>query len=291
MRKVRVEHASEGSKLSEALRNKDGTIFLQKGVILNSYLIRRLKSHGYNHLYVENDSIANIKMIDSMVKKTRIQADTFINQFAKVAIQNDSMWLYPVERVVYNILDEIIENKDLVLHLANLGSHDTYTLEHCINVTILSLIIGQAFNYSQNHLYELGMGVFLHDIGKVFVPPNILNKSGKLTEDELIKIKKHTWHGFYLLASSSKIPEAATIVALQHHERFDGTGYMQGLKDSDISEYARICSVADVFDALSCNRPYRRAMPLTKVIKHLTEEKGKHFDPQIVDIFIENFRV
>lgn len=129
----------------------------------------------------------------------------------------------------------------------------------------------------------------LHDIGKLGVPDAILNKPGKLTDDEFEIIKNHPGIGYAMLLHSSRdILKAAAIIAYQHHEKWDGTGYPRGLRGADIHIFGRIAALADVYDALSSDRIYRRTWPHADVVTWISQQKGKHFDPDLVDIFMEN---
>ena len=129
----------------------------------------------------------------------------------------------------------------------------------------------------------------MHDIGKIAIPDSILNKPSKLTLDEFELMKTHTTLGYVMLNSSTKqLLKAASIIAHQHHEKWDGSGYPQGLKGEQIHIYGRITAVADVFDALSSSRAYKDSWTDYSIFKMFKDEKGKHFDPKIVDIFFEN---
>ncbi len=129
----------------------------------------------------------------------------------------------------------------------------------------------------------------MHDIGKVGVPDSILNKPGKLTQDEWIIMQKHTDLGYEIFKNSQRtLLKTAAIIAHEHHEKYDGTGYPRGLSGEDIHIYGRITAVADVFDALGSERCYKKAWPDEKIFALLREERGKHFDPKLIDIFFEH---
>jgi putative two-component system response regulator len=130
----------------------------------------------------------------------------------------------------------------------------------------------------------------LHDTGKIGIPDAILLKPGKLDEKEFQLMKEHTTIGGLMLEDGEKYPIIATgkIIAMQHHEKYDGTGYPKGLKGEDIHLHARIVAIADVFDALSSKRVYKDAFPLEKTLKIMEEGKATHFDPELIDLFINN---
>ena len=166
---------------------------------------------------------------------------------------------------------------------------DAETGAHISRVSRYSLILSESLGQSQDMKELLFMAVPLHDIGKLGIPDSVLLKPGRLSPKEVEEMKQHTSIGYEILAnSSSKYLKAGAVIAVSHHEKFDGTGYPKGLKGNDIPVFGRIVSIADVFDALTSKRPYKEAWPFDKAVDFIREERGKHFDPVIVDIFIEN---
>ena len=129
----------------------------------------------------------------------------------------------------------------------------------------------------------------MHDIGKIAIPDAILNKPGKLTNEEFEIIKTHTQKGHDMLGISNRpLFKVASQIALTHHEKYDGTGYPNSLKGEDIPIFGRITALADVFDAIGSDRCYKKAWEMEKVLEFIKEQRGKHFDPKLVDIFFDN---
>jgi HD-GYP domain-containing protein (c-di-GMP phosphodiesterase class II) len=163
------------------------------------------------------------------------------------------------------------------------------TANHVRRVAAYSALLGEKYGLSTEDIALLQAAAPMHDIGKIGIPDAILNKPGKLTEAEFEKIKHHTVIGQRILHTSDrKLMSSARAIALQHHERWDGTGYPCGLKGEGINLLARICALADVYDALSLGRVYKPAWPKEKVLRFIREEWGGMFDPRIVDLFFEN---
>jgi HD-GYP domain-containing protein (c-di-GMP phosphodiesterase class II) len=150
-------------------------------------------------------------------------------------------------------------------------------------------LIGQALGLSKEDMNDLGAGGMLHDVGKLKIPLSILNKDGKLTDQEFAEMKSHPTYGYEILSKSRGISERARMIALQHHEKFQGGGYPKRLKGNEISLFARICAVADVYDALTTDRPYRVAMSPYEAMKILNAGIDNHFDPKILTAFIRKF--
>ena len=147
------------------------------------------------------------------------------------------------------------------------------------------------FKDSTNHdMRALGVGFFLHDVGKVGIDPSIITKPGKLTSDEMQEMKRHPSLGYKLLHETRQLTEEAKTIVLQHHERIDGSGYPKGLCGGDIHVYGRICSIADVYDALTSDRPYRKRMPPFTALKIMQDEMIHHFQKDLFQKFVLMFK-
>lgn len=164
------------------------------------------------------------------------------------------------------------------------------TGNHVRRVGEYARLLGSLCGLSDKEVDMLHMAAPMHDIGKLGIPDAILNKPGKLTESEFAVMKGHARIGYDMLKGSEmEMVKAAAIIALQHHEKFDGSGYPNGLVGEDIHIYARITAIADVFDALGCSRVYKEAWPLEKIIAYFEEAKGQHFDPSLVELFFAHW--
>lgn len=165
------------------------------------------------------------------------------------------------------------------------------TGNHVKRVAAYSYILALGYGLSQEEAMLLRDVSPMHDIGKIAIPDNILNKPGKLTDNEYDVMKNHTLIGQQLLGSSQrKLLRTAAIISEQHHEKWDGSGYPHGLKGEDIHIYGRITAVADVFDALSAERVYKPAWKIDRILALFREERGKHFDPNVIDVFFEKLQ-
>lgn len=163
---------------------------------------------------------------------------------------------------------------------------DKETEGHSRRVTALTMQISAKFSIPQDELTHIRRGVLLHDIGKMGVPDQILKKTGLLNDEEWAEMRKHPQYAYDLIYPINYLRPALDI-PYSHHEKWDGSGYPRGLKGEQIPLSARIFAVVDVYDALSCDRPYRAAWPRTDVINYIIDQAGKHFDPQVVDAFLE----
>ncbi len=180
--------------------------------------------------------------------------------------------------------------KEIIFTMGMIGeSRSKETGNHVKRVAEYSYILALGLGMSVEEAELLKMASPMHDIGKVAIPDSVLKKPGKLTEEEFDIMKAHTTIGYGLLKNSHRhILQTAAIVAYQHHEKWNGKGYPNGLKGEEIHIYGRITAIADVFDALGSDRVYKQAWELDRILNLFKEERGHHFNPQIVDVFIEN---
>jgi len=180
--------------------------------------------------------------------------------------------------------------KDVIFTLGTIGeARSKETGNHVIRVAEYSYLLAKKMGLEEEKSQLLKLASPMHDIGKVGIPDNILNKPAKFTPEEFEQMKRHTLIGSNMLKNSNrKILKASAIIAQEHHEKWNGQGYPNGLKGEEIHIYGRITAVADVFDALGSDRCYKKAWDLERILTLFKEERGKHFDPVIIDIFLEN---
>jgi len=188
---------------------------------------------------------------------------------------------------VSEMVKSIFRNKDAMISLTRLKSFDEYTFTHCVNVTALSIALARELGFSKQEVDTVGFGAMLHDIGKVFVPDEVLNKPGKLDPDERLEIQKHTIHAKDLLEKRGDIPETAINMAWEHHERIDGLGYPEGKVGRQIQKESWLISIVDVYDALTSARVYKPGMPAPQVLSILKSKSKEEFRHDYVDKFVE----
>jgi putative nucleotidyltransferase with HDIG domain len=177
---------------------------------------------------------------------------------------------------------------DVCNRLAEVKSHDEYTFVHTVNVGILSAALGEAVGMKPNQVFDLILAALLHDVGKQRTPLTILNKPGQLDATERKQMEMHPVTGAAMLFERQGVPDVAPIVAFEHHANVDGTGYPRLKRTGRPHMASQIVHVADVFDALRTNRPYRAAMEDARVRQILVEGAGKAFDPALVELFLEH---
>jgi putative nucleotidyltransferase with HDIG domain len=189
---------------------------------------------------------------------------------------------------VQDCVHSILRNSDALLWMSKIRNQDEYTAEHCLNVCILAIAFGRHLGMSEGDLEKIGMCGLLHDVGKMRIQPEILNKPASLNDKERDIMRAHATHGRNLLMASPGIPNSTIDVAYSHHEKVDGTGYPRGLNAAGISELAKIIAIVDAYDAMTATRCYSPSIPSTEALKIIFKDRGTHFDDRLALEFIKS---
>ncbi|MFW6303561.1 MAG: HD-GYP domain-containing protein [Candidatus Sumerlaeota bacterium] len=195
------------------------------------------------------------------------------------------------KQAIGGMVDMVLNDDETAFSLLRISDHDFYTYTHSVNVGIYSISLAkELYRDDKSHdMQELGAGFFLHDLGKVRVEPEIINKPGRLTDEEIAKMRRHPYQSYKILKETSTLTEECGVIAMQHHERHDGTGYPRKLKADEIHDYGRICCIADVFDALTAERSYKKALPRFQALQLMRDEMLDHFEPEMFERFVRLF--
>ncbi|HHU76116.1 MAG TPA: HD-GYP domain-containing protein [Firmicutes bacterium] len=269
MRKVPTRMLQAGMKIARPIYDSSGNLLLNSGIVLKREYIARLQSMLIPSVYIEDKLIPDIAIEDVIQEETRQEAMNLLKATQNAVNNGHSEKdaheaFFVASKELYNVLDDIIQqllgNPDLIVNLTDIRTADNDTFAHSVNVAVLALISALAMGFTRSDLKKLGMGAFLHDLGKIKIPPSILNKQEPLLPEEFSIIKKHPRDGYELVKSQYLIEPSSCAVVLQHHERINGKGYPRNLKGEEIHTLTKICSIADVYDALTAERPYRSAL-------------------------------
>lgn len=189
---------------------------------------------------------------------------------------------------ISEIVDLIISDDATASALLEITSYDYYTYTHSVNVGVFSVLLAKSLyrNSDAHNMHELGAGFFLHDIGKVRIDSAIVNKPGKLTDEEMKVMRTHPYQGYLILSEANQLTEECKVIVMQHHERQDGTGYPRKMKGEDIHPYGRICCIADVYDAITAERSYKKGMNTFNALKLMKEQLMNHFSQEIFEAFV-----
>ncbi|MBG7619429.1 HD-GYP domain-containing protein [Herbaspirillum sp. AP02] len=192
--------------------------------------------------------------------------------------------------LVEEIASSVVKSPSGMLSVLRLKLVDEYTYLHSVAVCALMVALGRTLGLDEAACREAGLGGFLHDVGKAFIPHELLNKPGKLTDEEFTQIKKHPELGYKYLSQDPNVPDYARDVCLHHHEKMDGNGYPQALRSGSISLYSRMAAICDVYDALTSDRPYKRAWDPAEAISTMATWTG-HFDRAMFLAFVKTLGI
>lgn len=278
--------------LGRNLYGRLNELLLSKGHVLSPAEILRIKIMDFESVYIGEsifDDLTNtMGLISETLRDNAVHAARGF--FFEVDRQNPAAsreGVHKLENIVSNMIDEITCNPGATISMNDLRSFDDYTFYHSVNVTVISIILGISMGLGSVGLHKLGLAAMLHDIGKIFVPKDLLNKKEKLGPGEFDKIKSHCVRGSEYLKDKLAIPYESALAALSHHEKYNGSGYPYGIKGNRIPEFAKIVAVADVFDALTSDRPYRKAYPMSEAVEYVMGESRNCFAPEVVEAFMK----
>lgn len=297
MRLINLDSCKSGIKLGKSIYSESGKVLLAEGTELTDKLIGKLKKYNVSTIYIEDDESEGIEIVEAIPEELRVEAITVIKEgFHTLTDLNSSRpnvqgmiksgrAIRSFQKIFKDILNCLTENKTAINLLATTKISDHYVYNHCVNVSIYACQLAIENGLPLKNIEEIGLGGMLHDLGKLYVSSEILNKPGKLTDEEFEQIKKHCEIGFDILRKVHEIPLPVAHCALQHHERIDGLGYPRGLKGDEIHKYAKILSVADVFDAVTSSRAYRSAMLPHQGLELLYTGAGTQFESNQIQLF------
>ena len=278
---------------AQSIYNPLGASYLTKGMELSPTYIERLEKAGFDGVTVTSlDPKLKLAPPDDIVQeKTRISAIQNVATAFHSVEENGTFDPAPLQGISENILQDIIAQQKNLVQLTDIRLHDTYTFAHSVNVAILSSLLGVLLKLSREEQLKLTLGGLLHDIGKITVPYEILTKAGHLTYDEWSVMQGHPEAGRQRLKKMFPNDTLLSTIALQHHEHIDGSGYPNHLKGEQIHRYGRIVAIADVYDALTSVRPYKRAYTPSVAHRLMATCSPGHFDLDLLKLFFDNVAI
>ncbi|MGD8573230.1 MAG: HD-GYP domain-containing protein [Gammaproteobacteria bacterium] len=321
--KVNVDELSEGMYVSKLDRPWTDTPFLFQGFRIESgQEIDELKQHC-QYVFVDQDKSTGIgaslssaswqnTIVDSTTTtapncaaptsnefrhhmkhalKVHANAKSYINKIMADVRGGRQVNIREAKSLVSSLAKDIVENPTALMWLTQLKDRDEYTSIHSLNVCILALFFGRSLQLDNGQLNELGLGALMHDIGKLRVPLEILNKPGRLTDEEFDIMKQHAAHGYELLKTRSELTQASLDVIQHHHERIDGNGYPFGLVDEQIGLYSKIVKIVDVYDAVTSKRVYQAEVPPYHALNCIYSDRNSAFDESLVQQFLKHMGI
>lgn len=213
-------------------------------------------------------------------------AQNYIDELLDKVAKGHELPLEEARTIVRNCISSINSNPNAMFWLTRIRHRDAYTAEHCVRVGILTITFGRFIALDVNQLETVGLCGILHDVGKMRVPLEVLNKPGAFTPDEWDIMRAHPELGFELLSSDHQLEPDVLQAALSHHERLDGKGYPHALEAHSINQFTRMVTIVDAYDAMTSDRVYREGLPTSDALAILYKHRGKQFDEPLVESFI-----
>lgn len=291
MRYVPTNCLRSGQQLAVNLALDNNRVFLRNGIVLTQPLINRIKEIGFQGAYIDDDISKDLMSANIISDEIKIKAKNEIKSlFTNTENNNDAsvnLNMTKLKSVMESMVDQIIKNRRMMVNIVDLRTFDDYTYSHSLNVALLSVVMGAALQMDTRSLRELATAALIHDIGKVFINKTIVNKPQKLTIQEFAEMKMHSEKGYQYLRRYNRLSTLIMRGVLEHHEKYNGDGYPNGLSGDHISIYSRIICVADVYDALTSDRPYRGALIPSEAFEYIMGGFNTQYDPEIVKVFIQ----
>lgn len=299
MKTVFLKDLSPGMHVGMDVYNIQNQLILPKDTVLTTDIIERIQTYDipYVKITVEEEETIN----PNLSYLERLKRTKKFKEFRREFLQN----IAGIEDEFNDVVtkhtplkaDKLLERTASLFSktdgtnifgmLRNMRDYDDSTYVHCLNVSLLCNVMGQWLNFSESDLETLVLAGLLHDIGKLTIPDSIIKKPGKLTKEEFDIIKTHPIKGFEILRDQS-LPEPVKYAALMHHERCDGSGYPYGLPYEKINRFARLVSIADVYDAMTATRVYRNSLSPFTVVDVFQNEGLQKYDPECILVFLEH---
>jgi len=316
MQKVHVDDLEVGDYVLKLDAKWIDTPFIKhKFVIKDKNTINKLKKSGIEHVYLEKKASSVIREVveerqeDVKEIAEKVTSDFSINlndyKTSKEIYQQSISIIHnvmedvragklfnsnAVKHVADKLVDLTLKNKGVMASIAKLKSYDDYTFQHSMNVSVFATSLAKHMGLGLNDIKTLAISGLLHDIGKMLVPAEILNKPGKLTDEEFKTMKKHVMLGYNYLLKNGFNKDQLSIVA-EHHERYDGSGYPNGLMDEEITLFGKIGAVVDIYDAITSDRVYHKRMEPPSALKLMFKWADSHINKKVFEFFVANIGI
>lgn len=291
MRLEFINRIKENEVLGKNIFTSEGKILLKSGTRLTKSYLEKIQSLGVYYIYVVDARLEDISVEDELLTELKQHTMNSISTIIKSTFNYNKKQMSDSLLTVETLIQYIISNGDINKSLYDIQTYSNSTYVHSLNVCIMSVFLGQSLGLGEKNLTDLGTAAILHDIGKQKVSANILNKVTPLTQEETDELKKHTLYGEEILKKNVRISEPIIRAVLEHHERVDGNGYPHGLVDTQISRFAKIISVSDVYDTISNTKTYKKNYTPQDAYELILAGSGILFDKLVVQKFRQTFAV
>ena len=305
-RLVRTRQLQPGMKIDQAVVDKSGRNLVQRGSILDNYVIDSLLKMGVMMVYIQSgeETAGDIeKSISPQARKQieRLHTDdrskVELSDSVKTRVAEGIQFIYSnteskeladaTNNIASNLMNAINSTDAIAVDISALKTSDEYTFKNSVDVATMSMVLAKQQGLSQKQIYEIGVAGLLHDIGKTKIPLDILNKPARLTDEEFAVMKQHPVFGYRMIKDRDEFSNEICMAVLQHHEKMNSKGYPVGFPSDKITQYARILTIADIYDALVTERPYKSAFSQREAVEMIMSMTGE-LDLTAMKSFLES---
>lgn len=305
-RLVRTRQLQPGMKIDQAVVDKSGRNLVQRGSILDNYVIDSLLKMGVMMVYIQSgeETAGDIeKSISPQARKQieRLHTDdrskVELSDSVKTRVAEGIQFIYSnteskeladtTNNIASNLMNAINSTDAIAVDISALKTSDEYTFKHSVDVATMSMVLAKQQGLSQKQIYEIGVAGLLHDIGKTKISLDILNKPARLTDEEFAVMKQHPVFGYRMIKGRDEFSNEICMAVLQHHEKMNSKGYPVGFPSDKITQYARILTIADIYDALVTERPYKSAFSQREAVEMIMSMTGE-LDLTAMKSFLES---
>lgn len=295
MKKLMMYELQEGMKVAKEITTSEGVIIISKGILLTKPVISRLAMLGITEVCVEDeiedfDAVAENRRYQykTLRKRYSTMKDKLNKSFAKLlSDEKDKEQVMEVAEESWSFFEKNQKKCDMLSVLYSMHDYQDATYLHSMNVGVVAALLGKWLGWSKQDQKLLNLCGIFHDTGKLLIPAHIIKKPGRLTDDEYEIMKKHPLYGYNLLKEAG-VDEVIARAALMHHERCDGKGYPIGYKSDKIDKYSKVIAIADVYEAMTADRVYRKGMSPFDVIDFFEHQGLCVFEPEYLLKFLTN---
>ena len=291
MQRISVGFLEAGMVTARNVYSAEGRLLVTKDTVLLDAMVANIQNTSLGSIYVRNPLFQNIEVEEVVAEDNRRKAVMALKSAVAAYQKSKVLDVIPLKKVLRDLVSEIIRNRDSMIHQLDMRTYQDYIYAHSVNTCILSVLIAVNLDYPEAKLTDLALGTILHDLGMMMLPDSLLLKMGNLSPEESKQVQQHPEAGFNILRTVQEIPITVAHIAYQHHERVDGKGYPRNLTADKILEFAKVVTVADTFDALVSDRPYRKGMVPHEAYEVMMTLADSYLDREILHLFLTHVAI
>ena len=291
MQRVSVGFLEAGMVAARNVHSAEGRLLVTKETVLSEAMVANIQKTSLGSIYVRNPLFQDIEAEEVVTEDNRRKAVMALKSAVTAYQKTKVLDIQPLKKVLRELVVEIIRNRDSMIHQLDMRTYQDYIYAHSVNTCVLSVLIAVNLDYPEGKLTDLALETMLHDVGMMMLPDALLMKMGNLTPEESKQVQQHPEDGFNILRTVREIPITVAHIAYQHHERVDGKGYPRNLTADKILEFAKVAAVADTFDALVSDRPYRKGMVPHEAYEVMMALADSYVDRDILHLFLTHVAI